>query len=427
MERFLVKVSVVVSLILQGCSAIPDYGFLHTTTTTTTIAETNVIIVPLQRVTRGSVSDYVVDVKFESSNGSQTLQVVVDTGSSVLAVAASPSLPGNSFYSGGQCDGASVFFDYAAGKMNGNVCNIPPEATVSLGGLAAGKPSFMGIKEWAPTNDTIAVAGESLPSPIHEPVILSNLSRGILGMAFESLSAAMDPAFTANRVAPLFDSISEGNNMSNIFGLQYCGSAGGRMTLGGVDQTLFTGTIQYTPITCRTLFCVNITRVGTSISGMLSVDTYYGKENPFSPGTFVDSGSPYLQLEFDAYANISAVINQRAIALGIANPSDSVVSMGCSFKAWQQLNFSSCACVTQADVPHLPEIWLELSGGVILKIPSSKYLAPQSGSKCMAVLVTAEILGGGVIGVPALESYYTVFDKDHSRVGFAPLAGCPAQ
>jgi hypothetical protein len=79
--------------------------------------------------------------------------------------------------------------------------------------------------------------------------------------------------------------------------------------------------------------------------------------------------------------------------------------------------------VTQANLTHFPEIWLELLGGVVLKVPPSKYFRPQAGSACLASSVIGNVFGG-VLGLPTFETYFTAFDKDHSRIGFAPLAGC---
>merc|ERR1719373_984432 len=106
---------------------------------------------------------------FSTENDSQTLKFVVDTGSSVLIVANNGSLAGESYKH--PCIGSHVVFKFGAGTMLGNVCNIPPEATLSLGGLTA-EPAFMGFKRWIPKHSVIT-----------QPIVVSNVSRGILGMA----------------------------------------------------------------------------------------------------------------------------------------------------------------------------------------------------------------------------------------------------
>jgi hypothetical protein len=399
MERALIVVWLFASSSLQGLSA-------HNLSD----SSEGITVLPLQRILHDGVADYTVDVEFGSLDKSQMIKLVVDTGSSVLIVAASSNVSGSADHYRGECDGVDVLLldYYGAGTMGGSVCNIPPRSRVKLGGLSAGKPPFMGVKEWIPRQGLLA-----------KPPIFSGASRGILGMAYLGLSGLIDPGFAANNVTPLFDSIVRDNDVPNVFGLQCCGSNGGRMTLGGTDPALYSGELAYTPITCSTVFCVNITRVGTSISGMMPV-AFQGSpvDYFFQPGTYVDSRNPYLTLPMDAYTNVSAVINQHAASAGIGN--SSVPAFGppgiCG-------TFEPCACVTQANLTHFPEIWLELLGGVVLKVPPSKYFRPQAGSACMASSVSDNVFGG-ILGLPTFETYFTAFDKDNSRIGFAPLAGC---
>jgi len=200
-------------------------------------------------------------------------------------------------------------------------------------------------------------------------------------MADFKLSDLMGPGFAANNAAPLFDSIVRDNDVPNVFGLQCCWSFGGRMTLGGTDLALCSGELAYTPIACSTALCVDITRIGTSISGMMPVAFQGFPGDNFSPGTSVDSGNPYLTLPIDAYMNVSAVINQRAASAGIGNAS--VPAFGLPYMC---RTFEPCACVTQANLTHFPEIWLELLGGAVAQNASLLVLPATGGERVFGVI-----------------------------------------
>ena len=88
---------------------------------------------------RGSAfADYSVAVTI----GGQSFQVIVDTGSSVFAVAAS-SIDHCSPYYEGACDGATLPTQvYGSGTWDGRVCS---GASVKMGGLRAGEPPFAGM------------------------------------------------------------------------------------------------------------------------------------------------------------------------------------------------------------------------------------------------------------------------------------------
>ena len=53
------------------------------------------------------------------------------------------------------------------------------------------------------------------------------------------------------------------------------------------------------------------------------------------------------------------------------------------------------------------------------------YYQPVPGSDCLELLITSGGFGEpNIIGQVMMESYYTVFDRENKRIGFAPIAGC---
>lgn len=332
-------------------------------------------------------ADYAVDVKITDGSSTATLRVIVDSGSSTFAVAASAG-DGCMDYYPGTCNGASCGVNYGTPSdptnWSGHVCS---GASVTLEGLSAGTPDFGGIQSnQGFLNDCSSSGG----GPISE---------GILGMAYASLAEA--PLTT-----PLFDSIVDQNSdIANIFSMQCCSwnghSAGtGTLVLGGSDSSLYSGSLQYTAVTSQTYYCVSMSSATTSSRRQLGTKrelqySYsYGGEGDPDCTTIIDSGTSAILLTSD-YADVT---NQMP---------------------------SSGTCVTDSEISSYPDIILTFPGyngaaDVVLTVPPSRYLQPSS-SGCRQLMVSQTSGSQNIIGQAMMEEYYTEFDRVNNRVGFAPL------
>lgn len=311
----------------------------------------------------------------------QTFDVIIDSGSATFALAASSSLGCDKYYAG-DCTGRELSNNYGSGSWSGAVCT---GATVSFDGIAAGSPPFGGIDQ----------SNHFLTDCTRNDGIVSE---GIVGMAYASLQTK--PPFNQ---ATLFDSVVAQNaGMANIWSLACCGWQGGTtagtgtLVLGGVHPSLYHGSLVWTQITDQSYYCVKM------ISP--AIDSYaYGCG---SGNAIIDSGTSALVLMQSAYDSVLSPIDQALEA----HPS------------------IDTSCVKASDLTHLPCIGLELEGGVSLRIPPESYFQPSPGaSGCLELLITKASSDDplNIIGQVMMENYYTVFDKANSRVGFAPISGCP--
>jgi len=336
-------------------------------------------------------ADYAVDVEITDGSSTTTLRVIVDSGSSTFAVAAS-SGDGCMDYYPGTCNGASCGVNYGTPSdptsWSGHVCS---GASVTLEGLSAGTPDFGGIQtNQGFLNDCSSSGG----GPISE---------GILGMAYASLANA--PLTT-----PLFDSIvNQNSDIANIFSMQCCSWNGraagtGTLVLGGSDSSLYSGNLQYTKVTSQTYYCVSMSSATTSSRRQLSTkrelfgggDSYdsSSEETPSDCATIIDSGTSAILLTSD-YTDVTDQMP------------------------------SSDTCVSDSDVSNYPDIVLTFPGyngaaDVVLTVPPSRYLQPSS-SGCRQLMVSQTSGGQNIIGQAMMEEYYTEFDRVNNRVGFAPL------
>jgi len=324
----------------------------------------------------------------------QTLEVIVDTGSSTLAVAASASDNCATYYTG-SCDGQTVGDSYDSGSWSGHACS---GAHVSFEGLSAGQPAFGGIQtQHAFLTDCASSSG--IP-----------ISEGIVGMAYSTLISSGSP-FT-----PLFDSVRTQNpDIPDVFSMQCCGWDGttagtGTLVLGGTDSSLYTGSWQYTPITAETYYCVSLTGVTTSS----------GDSSSSSSTTTTTSSRPrFFSYDYDnilasgtlGASDCTAVIDSGTSAIALDTQYATVISA---------LQGSGNVCST-AERDAFPDLVLHFDGAT-LSVPPSKYYQPL-GNGCYRLFVTATSTGS-IIGQAMMEQYYTVFDRANSRVGFATISGC---
>jgi len=394
------------------------------------------------RLEGAAYADYAVNV----SIGSQVFQVIVDTGSSTFAVAAAPGDGCREYYNG-PCTNQNVTQFYGSGSWLGNVCM---GMEVTLAGLWAGSPLFVGITEQGNfftqcSNETSGIVND-----------------GIVGMAYPSLIEGFDGI-------PLFDSVVKMTGVPNIFSIQCCGwkggeAASGQLVLGGVDTRLYTGEFQYTPITKHEWFCVEMVDVyveGHStlppIPARPCLDTFPPVSCFFFPCGFdaafcsdgictCNAGTCYNATEGSCSPLLPASLQQSSAANGKvlqrASQADcpAIIDSGTSeiiltpehyYRVMHILQpmanrlMRSAHCIVESMLGSFPNVIIKLGGNVTLSVPPTTYFQPRpDGSGCYLLFIGQAFQNQSIIGQPLMEAYYTVFDKEHDRIGFAPIAGC---
>ncbi|ERE75217.1 beta-secretase 1 isoform 1 [Cricetulus griseus] len=212
----------------------------------------------------------------------ERLNILVDTGSSNFAVGAAPHPFLHRYY---QRQLSSTYRDlrkgvyvpYTQGKWEGelgtDLVSIPHGPNVTV------RANIAAITE----SDKFFINGSNW--------------EGILGLAYAEIARPDDS------LEPFFDSLVKQTHIANVFSLQLCGagfplnqtealaSVGGSMIIGGIDHSLYTGSLWYTPIRREWYYEVIIVRV--EINGQdLKMDC---KEYNYDK-SIVDSGTTNLRL-----------------------------------------------------------------------------------------------------------------------------------
>lgn len=129
------------------------------------------------------------------------------------------------------------------------------------------------------------------------------------------------------------------------------------------------------------------------------------------PGV-VDSGTTLLVLPYTILAGILAHIYHNRLP------------------GYQDIRHGGeCAILQPSDLQMYPALMLTYSNGgehtLLLTVTPEMYFIPFQGQMCLGMAGTADSVI--IIGDVVLQSFYTVFDRENNRVGFAPVnpENCP--
>lgn len=293
-------------------------------------------------LTGSAVEDFVSEVQV----GSQSFTVTMDTGSGTFAVAGAMANSGcqDTLSSSVPCTGAVPKQSYGSGSWSGTACNGVAE--VSIAGKSAGKPNFARMDHEYRMLTCPAEIKNTKPT------------EGIMGLSF--CSSLPDPT----KCNPtLFDSLIQNNpGMSNELSMQCCGwdtdFDKGTVTFGGTDSSQYTGSIQYTPVTVPSYWCVDLQSVamGSSrrLTSVVQQPSALDGTGASTCTTIVDSGTSALMLSPTNWAVVESQLPAAAL---------------------NSQNFAN-HCVTEAEVDSYPPIILKLQGDVTLTVTSRRYMQP---------------------------------------------------
>jgi len=303
----------------------------------------------------------------------QTFQVVYDTGSSNLWV---PST---------QCvDCTHKAYD---SSQSGTYVANGTEFNITYG--SGGMEGFLSV-DTVQLSTVTAIQSQTFAEATLVPLQFALMHfDGICGMAFPSIAVLkVTPPFTNLVMAGVLD--------KNLFSSYMCdgdGCSTSELLLGGIDNAKFTGQLQYEPLISESYWEIQLQDMQMNGSSVTQVRR-----------AVVDTGTSVFAGPTDEVKAIAAMIG--------ATP----------FPLIPQEYTLDCATV-----PNLPTLTFVLGGGQTYSLTGSQYVieASQGGNKtCLFGMLGIDIKPPRgplwIMGDMFLRQYYTVFDYDGQRVGFAP-------
>ncbi|XP_018523219.1 LOW QUALITY PROTEIN: napsin-A [Lates calcarifer] len=246
------------------------------------------------------------------------------------------------------------------------------------------------------SGDTVTVAGLPIPGQqfaeaVKQPGITFAVARfdGVLGMAYPSISVA--------NVVPVFDTAMAAKLLpENIFSFYISrdpkATVGGELILGGTDPQYYTGDVHYVNVTRKAYWQIKMD--GVEVGNQLTL-CKAGCQ------AIVDTGTSLIVGPREEVRALQKAIGALPLLMGEY--------------------FIDCK-----KIPSLPVISLNI-GGKKLNLTGEDYIMKETlmgTSICLSGFMAMDIpppVGPlWILGDVLIGKYYTVFDRNADRVGFAP-------
>jgi len=309
--------------------------------------------------------------QIELGTPGQSFNVIFDTGSSNLWVASSQCDSSCGLHSRYRsalsltyiADGTPFNITYGSGPVGGfdSIDNL------ATGGLKVTKQTFTEVTD---------------ASGLGAAFLIGKFD-GILGLAWPSLSV--------NGITPVMQNLISQKAIANgefAFFLGNADSEDGELTIGGYDETRFTGSLNYVPLKSQTYWQINIEAFKIGSTNFVTT--------PGGESAIIDSGTSLLTGPSTAVAQIAKSLGAKSLG-------------------------STGEYVLSCDSKLLKDIDIEISG-VTYTLSPDDYLIPDGGICILGIegLDVPEPLGPlWILGDIFIRKYYTVFDVTNSRVGIA--------
>jgi hypothetical protein len=340
--------------------------------------------------------------------GTQSFQLIFDTGSTTLAVAGSTCscMTAMPLYTPGPTavdQKQTVMANYGSGSWNGEIY----QDSITLGTTPSTQTKFASM-----TSET-----GFFQSPPPQCDSMSGGTEGLIGFGPSGAASQGTVGF--------FDAYVAAHNVPDVFSIQLCDTSGS-LWLGGFDPASMTAAPQYVPL--------DKLQVGGQMLDQLyyAIDfvsiTVNGTNVPVGangqvPDAVVDTGTSAFLLSDASYAALTAAIQADSAFNGL---------FGASFFPTAANSLTSVTCKqlsqTKAQLDAmLPPLTLTFGGNVTVQaLPTESYLASYDGEWCSTLAGDTSGLGGlaGIMGAPVLRSNVVIYDRAQERIGFAPHAPC---
>ncbi|KAM9801118.1 beta-secretase 2 [Neosynchiropus ocellatus] len=328
----------------------------------------------------------------------QKLNILVDTGSSNFAVAASPHPFITHFFdtalsSTWKPSDQTVAVRYTQGNWEGEL------------GL-----DFVSIPQGPNGTISINIAAIMLSDGFFLPGVNW---QGILGLAYPLL------ARPDSSVEPFFNSVVQQLGIPNIFSLQMCGAglsasssadpAGGSLIMGGVEPALFRGQMWYTPIVEEWYYQVEVLKLEVGEQNLNLDCREYNTDK-----AIVDSGTTLLRLPVNVFNAVVEAITRSSLIQDFSSGFWDGSKLACWMKGetpWRffpKLSIFLRATNTSQSfrITILPQLYIQPVTDVDGTLDCFRFGVSSSAN-------------GLVIGATVMEGFYVAFDRAQRRVGFA--------
>ena len=240
-------------------------------------------------------------------------------------------------------------------------------------------------------------------------------TQGIIGFGFTGLAKANTDSF----IEKLFAST---NDLPKQFALQLC-QGDGSLWLGGTNQNTFTGEMMYTPITDTIYYSVDPHDIAvvtpTSGGGSGGSEKWLGFSRPDwkqQGSGVIDSGTTMWGLPANIFNRLADLITadsyfRSQFPTSFFHSERNQCVAPTAPIAWEEMQ------------RRMPKIRIKFTNGLVLTLHAGSYLMPCTSaytSFASGIGIWSTFLGGWAF----MHQFVTVFDLENRRMGFAPSRRC---
>ncbi|EGC30045.1 hypothetical protein DICPUDRAFT_158270 [Dictyostelium purpureum] len=205
-----------------------------------------------------------------------------------------------------------------------------------------------------------------------------------------------------NLVPTIFESMVRANSsMKNVFGIYLDYQGQGHLSLGRINPNFYVGEIEYTPVVQNGPF-YSIKPTSFRISNTSFLASSLGQ-------VIVDSGTSDIILSGKIYDHLIAFFRRHYCHIDMVCDPISI--------------FTGRACFErEEDFESFPWLHFGFSGGVRIAIPPKNYMIKTQSTQpgvygyCWGIDRGEDMT---ILGDVFMRGYYTIFDNEENRVGFA--------
>jgi len=232
----------------------------------------------------------------------------------------------------------------------------------------------------------VTVKGQDFAEVVKESGLAFTVGKfdGIMGLAFDSISVGHATPVWYNM---MHQGLVDKKMFAFWLARNTTGMMGGQLTLGGYDKTLFRGDLKYVPLTEKNYWQIHMDAVNFMYRNLC------GERGCKA---IVDSGTSMIT----GPSNLVNMINGQ---------------LGCIISGGE------CSWLHCPEYSTLPNLEFVLNNYSFVLTPQ-EYIMETGGAciSCLMAMDIAEPIGPlWILGDRFMEKFYTVFDYENSRVGFA--------
>jgi len=228
---------------------------------------------------------------------------------------------------------------------------------------------------------------------------------GIMGLAYNSYQYTAEVCCSTSVATPVYDSLVASNsNLTDIFALRFT-DIDGILTLGGYDESLLDGPINYSPVVVEAFYQLSLSAV--------SLGDSYISQTPTN--VIIDSGTSFIIFPVAIYANFKSYLQTYYSNIPMVTGAGSIFDKEC----YPTSKYNS----------EFPVLNFTFSGATV-SLPPDSYIILTYNSRgsdiwCLAVSEQTSADEPFILGTPIFRHNYVIFDRVKNRIGFGSSTYSP--